>query len=182
MAPRLLIKICPIPGTGGSMGDAKALKFAQEGAKSIGCDIDTASDAATVEAQLASLAIETYGLIDALYNNAAMAYMSWLDEAKNVYGTAHTVAKGGFTAMTRRLAMEGRNHGLRAKSISQGLIETLQTAPLLVDLDWTANVMQKIMLECSNQPAEISAVASFLASDESSYITAADIRVGGMAA
>ncbi|KAJ5375571.1 Short-chain dehydrogenase/reductase SDR [Penicillium concentricum] len=252
MAPRLLNKICLITGTGGGMGRAAALKFAQEGAKIVGCDINIVTDAATVKAvrelggemislapcdltkrenceQLVNLAIKTYGRIDALYNNAAMAYMSWLDEAKDddwyktidqelnlvylltrvawphlkksgasiinvgssngwiairpVPAIAHTAAKGGVIAMTRQLAMEGREHGIRANSISPGLIETLQTAPLLVDPEWTANVMQKIMLGRSGQPEEIAAVASFLASDESSYITAADIRVdGGMTA
>jgi len=37
---------------------------------------------------------------------------------------AHTTAKAGVIAMTRQLAMEGREHGIRANSISPGLIET----------------------------------------------------------
>lgn len=79
--------------------------------------------------------------------------------------------------------MEGREHGIRANSISPGLIQTLQTAPLLEDPQWRSDLTQKIMIGRIGQPEEIAAVASFLASDESSYITAADIRVdGGMTA
>src|SRR6202020_3025736 len=37
---------------------------------------------------------------------------------------SHTTNKAGIVAMTRQLAMEGREHGIRANSISPGLIET----------------------------------------------------------
>lgn len=234
------------------MGRAAALKFAEEGAKIVGCDINTVTDAATIKAvrelggemismspcdltkrenceQFVNLAIKTYGRIDVLYNNAAMVYMSWLDDGKDddwyktidqelslvylltrvawpylkesgasiinvgsangwiairgVPAIAHTATKGGVIAMTRQFAMEGREHGIRANSISPGLIQTLQTAPLLEDPQWRSDLTQKIMIGRIGQPEEIAAVASFLASDESSYITAADIRVdGGMTA
>jgi Enoyl-(Acyl carrier protein) reductase len=39
----------------------------------------------------------------------------------------HLKAKPGIIGMTRQLAMEGREHGIRANSISAGLIETNQT-------------------------------------------------------
>jgi NAD(P)-dependent dehydrogenase (short-subunit alcohol dehydrogenase family) len=39
---------------------------------------------------------------------------------------AHTTSKAGIVGMTRQLAMEGREHGIRANSISPGLIETNQ--------------------------------------------------------
>ncbi|KAJ5475811.1 Short-chain dehydrogenase/reductase SDR [Penicillium sp. IBT 31633x] len=248
MSPRLLNKVCLITGTGGSMGRAAALKFAHEGAKIIGCDINTENEAATVKAvreqggemismspcdltkrenceQLVNLAIKTHGRIDALYNNAAMAYMAWIDDFKDedwyktidqelslvyllnrvawphlkesgasiinvgsangwigirpVPGLAHTAAKGGVIAMTRQLAMEGRKHGIRANSISPGLVQTLQTEPLLADPEYTSAILPRIMLDRAGQPEEVAAVASFLASSESSYITGADIRVDG---
>ncbi|OJJ36073.1 hypothetical protein ASPWEDRAFT_172860 [Aspergillus wentii DTO 134E9] len=37
---------------------------------------------------------------------------------------AHSAAKGGVIAMTRQLAMEGHEHGIRANTISPGVIET----------------------------------------------------------
>src|SRR6266404_5290061 len=39
---------------------------------------------------------------------------------------AHTTAKAGIIGMTRQLAMEGGEHGIRANSISPGVIETNQ--------------------------------------------------------
>ncbi|HEX3726428.1 MAG TPA: SDR family NAD(P)-dependent oxidoreductase, partial [Pirellulales bacterium] len=44
-------------------------------------------------------------------------------------GLAHSAAKGAVLAMTRQLAIEGRRHGIRANSVSPGLIETNQTRP-----------------------------------------------------
>ena len=40
---------------------------------------------------------------------------------------AHTTNKAGIIGMTRQLAMEGREHGIRANSISPGLIESNAT-------------------------------------------------------
>ncbi|KAI2669729.1 hypothetical protein CBS147355_9723 [Penicillium roqueforti] len=92
---------------------------------------------------------------------------------------AHTAAKGGVIAMTRQLAMEGRTHGIRANTISPGVIESLQTKPLLEDPVWKKTMLDKIMLGRLGRADEIANVASFLASDESSYITGSDILVDG---
>jgi NAD(P)-dependent dehydrogenase (short-subunit alcohol dehydrogenase family) len=43
---------------------------------------------------------------------------------KNLGTLAHTTAKAGIIGMTRQLAMEGRNYGIRANSISPGVIAT----------------------------------------------------------
>ena len=52
---------------------------------------------------------------------------------KTLPSLAHTTAKAGVIAMTRQLAMEGREHGVRVNSISPGLIETNQTREQLKD-------------------------------------------------
>src|SRR5271156_3645169 len=100
---RLSNKVCIITGTGGSVGRAAALAFAHEGALVVGCDINVAAAEATVEmarAQggamislqpcyltnpadcqaLVDFAVRTYGRIDVLFNNAAMAYFNWLED------------------------------------------------------------------------------------------------------
>ena len=53
--------------------------------------------------------------------------LSGLLSFKTPPSLAHTTAKAGVIAMTRHLAMEGREYGIRANSISPGLIETNQT-------------------------------------------------------
>src|SRR5271154_7053432 len=96
---RLQDKVCVITGTGSGMGRAAALLFAAEGAKVVGCDVNSTTAQATLEAvksaggamvsmhpcdmsirsavdKLMSLAERTYGGIDVLYNNGSMAYFA----------------------------------------------------------------------------------------------------------
>lgn len=94
-------------------------------------------------------------------------------------GVAHSTAKAGIVAMTRHLAMEGREYGIRANSISPGVIETNQTRPLLQDEQWRQYMLGRVMMGRLGRPEEVASVALFLASDESSYVTGADILVDG---
>ena len=103
MAGRLSGKVCIITGSGGSMGRAAAILFASEGARVIGCDVNAKSALETLrlvkasQSEMASMqpcdltdakqcqalvdfAVSTYGRIDVLFNNAAMAYFGWIDQ------------------------------------------------------------------------------------------------------
>jgi NAD(P)-dependent dehydrogenase (short-subunit alcohol dehydrogenase family) len=53
------------------------------------------------------------------------ASLTALMSFKNLGSLAHTTAKAGIIGMTRQLAMEGREHGIRANSIS--LLSFLRT-------------------------------------------------------
>lgn len=94
-------------------------------------------------------------------------------------GLAHTAAKGGVLSMTRQLAMEGRAHGIRANSVSPGTIETNQTRFILEDAEWSRIQLGRAMINRMGQPEEVAAVVAFLASDDASYVTGADIAVDG---
>jgi NAD(P)-dependent dehydrogenase (short-subunit alcohol dehydrogenase family) len=92
---------------------------------------------------------------------------------------AHTTSKAGIIGMTRQLAMEGREFGIRANSISPGLIETNQTEEQLKDPEWAGYMLGKTLLGRLGRPAEVADVALFLASDQSSYVTGIDVVVDG---
>jgi NAD(P)-dependent dehydrogenase (short-subunit alcohol dehydrogenase family) len=92
---------------------------------------------------------------------------------------AHTAGKGGVLAMTRQLAMEGAPHGIRANSISPGMIVTGATRPVLERPDFVAAVKDKLMLDRLGQPDDIAWAAVYLASDEASFVTGADFHVDG---
>jgi len=96
---------------------------------------------------------------------------------------AHSTSKAGIIGMTRQLAVEGREYGIRANSISPGLIETNQTRDQLKDPERAASMLGKTLLGRLGRSEEVANVALFLASDESSYVTGIDIIVdGGMKA
>ncbi len=92
---------------------------------------------------------------------------------------AHCAGKGGVLAMTRQLAAEGAPHGIRANTISPGMIVTDATRPVLALPGFQDNVLAKNMIKRLGQPEDIGWLAVYLASDESSYVTAADISVDG---
>jgi NAD(P)-dependent dehydrogenase (short-subunit alcohol dehydrogenase family) len=107
------------------------------------------------------------------------ASLTALMSFKNLGSLAHTTAKAGIIGMTRQLAMEGREHGIRANSISPGVIETNQTREQLKDPEWAGYMLGKTLLGRLGQPEEVAKVALFLASDDSSYVTGVDIVVDG---
>jgi len=92
---------------------------------------------------------------------------------------AHCAGKGGVLAMTRQLALEGAPHGIRANSISPGLVETEATKGQLQQPGFREAVTEKHMLKRLGQPEDLAWAALFLASDEASWITAADLAVDG---
>jgi NAD(P)-dependent dehydrogenase (short-subunit alcohol dehydrogenase family) len=92
---------------------------------------------------------------------------------------AHTTNTAGIIAMTRQLALEGREHGIRANSISPGLIESNATRNQLKDPEWAHEMLGKTLLGRLGRPEEVATVALFLASLDSSYVTGIDIVVDG---
>jgi len=92
---------------------------------------------------------------------------------------AHAAAKMGIVGMTKQLAMEGRRYGIRANSISPGIIETNQTREQLQDKEWADYMVGKTLLGRLGRPEEVANVALFLASAESSFVTGTDIKVDG---
>ena len=91
---------------------------------------------------------------------------------------AYATAKGGVLSFTRGLAKELGRRRIRVNSISPGLIGTTFhdtfTAP-----EVRQRVVQNTPLGREGTPEDVANVVLFLASDESCFITGADIAVNG---
>jgi NAD(P)-dependent dehydrogenase (short-subunit alcohol dehydrogenase family) len=93
---------------------------------------------------------------------------------------AHCAGKGGVLAMTRQLALEGAPHGIRANTISPGLIVTGATKPRLDnEPGFIDKVLAKAMIKRLGQPQDIAWCATYLASDEAGWVTGADFSIDG---
>jgi NAD(P)-dependent dehydrogenase (short-subunit alcohol dehydrogenase family) len=94
---------------------------------------------------------------------------------------AHSAAKAGCVALTLQFVAEGGKHGIRANTISPGLIHTPATDPVISNPPerFRRLVLDRIPLGRIGQPEDIAKVALFLASDESEWISGANIVVDG---
>lgn len=98
---------------------------------------------------------------------------------KQLASLSHPTNKAGIVGMTRELALEGSEHGIRVNSISPGLIESNATRGELEDGEWAGQMRGRTLLGRFGQPEEVANVALFLACDESSYVTGIDLVVDG---
>ena len=98
-----------------------------------------------------------------------------------VHGNAgqanYASSKAGLIALAKSIAQEVGSRGIRANAIAPGFIETAMTAALPEEVrkEWC----QRIPLRRGGQVEDIANVATFLASDMSSYVSGQVIQVDG---
>jgi NAD(P)-dependent dehydrogenase (short-subunit alcohol dehydrogenase family) len=93
-----------------------------------------------------------------------------------IYGTS----KAGVHAITRALAKDLAEYGIRVNAVSPGTIDTpfhaqIKSTKPEVFASWKNN----ILLGKLGQPEEVASVVAFLAGKDASFITAETIQVGG---
>ena len=91
---------------------------------------------------------------------------------------AYTAAKGALIALNKSLAIQFAKDGIRSNIIHPGIIETPLQAPYLNDA-LRAEFKTAIPLGRIGQPRDIANAALFLASDESAFMTGAEMIVDG---
>ncbi len=93
-----------------------------------------------------------------------------------IYGTS----KAAVHAITRALAKDLAEYGIRVNAVSPGTIDTpfhtqIKSTKPEVFASWKNN----ILLGRLGQPEEVASVISFLVSDDAAFLTAETIQVGG---
>lgn len=96
----------------------------------------------------------------------------------------YSAAKGGVLGFTKAIAIENGRYGITCNAVAPGPIETplLMAAP--EQLGDVGKRLVDTMIGSTNlrrlgQPAEVAAAISFLASDDSSYVTGQSLGVSG---
>jgi NAD(P)-dependent dehydrogenase (short-subunit alcohol dehydrogenase family) len=88
----------------------------------------------------------------------------------------YCTSKGGVTNLTRQLAVEHGEHGIRVNALNPGFIETAMT---MEDGDTAGGILEQTPLGRAGQPDEVADAALFLASDESSFVTGHNLVMDG---
>ena len=88
-------------------------------------------------------------------------------------GVAYAASKAALGSLTREMAHEFGQRGVRANAIAPGEIQTSILSP------GTDKIVEKLPMQRLGQPKEVADVIWFLCSDQSSYISGAEIEVNG---
>jgi NAD(P)-dependent dehydrogenase (short-subunit alcohol dehydrogenase family) len=91
---------------------------------------------------------------------------------------AYTAAKGALISLNKSLAIQFAKDNIRSNVIHPGIVETPLQAPYLTD-ELRAEFKTGIPLGRIGQPRDIANAALFLASDESGFMTGAEMIVDG---
>ena len=98
-----------------------------------------------------------------------------------VHGNAgqanYSASKAGMIALAKSIAQELGSRGIRANAIAPGFIMTAMTDALSEELK--AELGKKIPLRRGGTPEDVANIATFLASDMSSYVSGQVIQVDG---
>jgi len=91
----------------------------------------------------------------------------------------YAASKGGMEMLTKTMALEVADKGIRINAIAPGAIATMMNIDILEDKKKKKDEENKIPMHRIGNPSEIAKVAVFLASTDASYITGATFYVDG---
>ena len=92
---------------------------------------------------------------------------------------SYQAAKGGLRQLTKAMARDWAEFGIRVNSICPGYIRTDMTEESYADPQRRAELSAKMMLPRWGEPEDLVGPCIFLASDGSAYITGCDLPVDG---
>jgi NAD(P)-dependent dehydrogenase (short-subunit alcohol dehydrogenase family) len=110
----------------------------------------------------------------AIVNISSLNFQYGLEHI-SVYGPA----KAGLSQLTRVMALEWAEHGIRANAIAPGYMDTPLAAPIWADQEISRWIMNRVPLKRPGRPAELVPMCQLLSSDAGSFITGQTFIVDG---
>jgi NAD(P)-dependent dehydrogenase (short-subunit alcohol dehydrogenase family) len=93
----------------------------------------------------------------------------------SVYGPA----KAGLSQLTRVMALEWSQDGIRANAIAPGFMDTPLAAPIWADPDQRRWILNRVPMKRPGRPGELVGACLLLASDAGSFLTGQTLYVDG---
>jgi len=181
MTGRLEGKVCIITGAAQGMGEATARLFASEGAKLALGDVNIEK----LEAVAKDIGGDTFHHkldtpIMKKSGKGSIINISSVDGLRGCNGlTNYTASKWALRGITKCHAYELGTAGIRVNSVHPGGVDTPMGNSAGRPKEEVNQVFKRLPLGRIGDPSEIANVSLFLASDEASYITGAEIAVDG---
>ena len=102
-----------------------------------------------------------------------MAFVGYVKRA------AYCASKGGLVQLTKALAVEWAQQGIRVNAVAPTFIETELTEKMFKDEAFKKDVDSRILLDGLSQPEDISGAVLYLASNLANFVTGETIKVDG---
>jgi meso-butanediol dehydrogenase/(S,S)-butanediol dehydrogenase/diacetyl reductase len=96
--------------------------------------------------------------------------------------SAHAAMKGAVIALTRQLAAEGGAVGIRANTISPGVISSPRAERMLAELGEATPFLPMVRATATGTmgpPEQVAAMATYLASEEATWVTGGNFVIDG---
>ncbi|MGI5490375.1 glucose 1-dehydrogenase [Microtetraspora malaysiensis] len=97
----------------------------------------------------------------------------------NAWAAGYAASKGGIVQLTKSLALEWADKGIRVNAIGPGMVDTPMTVPLKDDPERMSRLLSHIPMGRFGRPDEMGGAAVFLASSASAYMTGQVLYVDG---
>lgn len=91
----------------------------------------------------------------------------------------YNASKGGVSNLTRALALDVVNSGVRVNAVNPSLTRTDMADGVVSDPELKAKFLERIPLGRAAEPADVAAVIAFLASDDARFVNGVNLPVDG---
>jgi len=92
---------------------------------------------------------------------------------------AYNASKGAVRTLTKAAAVQHGADNIRVNSVHPGLMPPMRSSGRTADPEVRAKMLQQVPMRRAGRVEEVANAALFLASDEASYITGAELWVDG---
>jgi NAD(P)-dependent dehydrogenase (short-subunit alcohol dehydrogenase family) len=92
---------------------------------------------------------------------------------------AYAASKGAIDAITRALAVDYAQEGIRCNVVNPGLIDTPMAAPLMSNPEQLTPILSHYPIRRAGKPKEVADMVLYLASDEAAWVTGGTFPIDG---